>query len=198
MTTRTAIAALGCTLAGCGGASEPTAPSDCVVALNVKPGTLPAIDGVRLFLGNEPPKDSHGCERVLAVGFRAGAIAAEEWACNSRVPDALVLVDVPSRTLRCEQARPIPVLRYQRYPAHGQKEEALVDGIETWMKRNNVDERFEKIEDGDLLCRRYPGDATLTSCLVPNGKTWPVDVKSGSELAQTTDLWAWALREWAR
>ncbi len=200
MTTRTAFAAalLGAAgLASCGG-SEPAVPSDCIVALNVKPGILPGMDGVRLFLGDEPPKELPGCERVLAVGFRGGALAAEEWACNSRIPDALVMVDLPKHSLRCEQARPIPVLRYQRYPSHGQKEEALVDGIGPWMKRNRVDEHFTKIEDGDLLCRSYQGDARLTSCLLPNSKDWPVGVESNSELADTTALWSWATREWAR
>ncbi len=193
---------IGLLLTSCGG--EPTSPpesTDCIVALNIDPAVFADIPNVRVISAPAAtaPKSVPGCTRVLAAGFQLGAVTAEQWACDSRVPDAVLSVDAIDGPSKCGNTRPIPVLRYQRHPSLNQREETVQRGIGVWRARNGTTDKFDQIEDGELYCRAWPGRAPTAQCLIPEGRTWPGAAKSDHHLRDPAKAaWQWALDGWAK
>lgn len=125
-------------------------------------------------------------DRVLAVGFSNGSMMANRWACESDVPDAVVVAAGPLLTNTCE-GPPTPYRAYHgtsdpKVPIQGGPSASgnniwppARDTWEIWKERNACQpEPMETFQFGEMTCDRYDCAAATEVCVLQGwGHAWP-------------------------
>jgi polyhydroxybutyrate depolymerase len=159
--------------------------------------------------------DAVGCTtgRVLATGIGNGGMMAQQWACQSEVPDAVISVGGALQVQTCPAKRPIPLVHLHGeaddfLPASGEpgligfKTTPVATALEVWRARNGATAAPEVFADGDLRCEQWAGAASITACTVAGMEDlWPgaadTTVRSAHPLKDATrGAWAWLDGRW--